>query len=70
MRQIWAFYVILTEIPNGLLVRCPPFDAHFRGTTWSSRAKQRRCTGTNDADSTAKAKNPGLKSLKGAYSVS
>ena len=70
MRQIWAFYVILTEIPNGLLVRCPPFDAHLRGTTWSSRAKQRRCTGTNDADSTAKAKNPGLKSLKGAYRVS
>eukprot|EP00964_Phaeocystis_antarctica_P054778 scaffold32239_cov94-Phaeocystis_antarctica.AAC.2 len=45
MRQIWAFHVSSAKIESGLGVRCPPFSAHFRGTIWSPRPKQRRCAG-------------------------
>ena len=41
MRQIWAFYVILTEIPNGLLVRCPPFDGAFPEHTLVLTSKEK-----------------------------
>ena len=69
MREIWAFYVISAKIESGLGVRCPPFSAHFRGTNWSPRPKQGRCTGTSDADSTGNAKKPGLEPPKGANGV-
>ena len=69
MRQIWAFHVSWAKIESGLGVRCPPFSAHFRGTNWSPRPKQRRCTGTSDADSTGNAKKPGLEPLQGANGV-
>eukprot|EP00964_Phaeocystis_antarctica_P013776 scaffold7565_cov80-Phaeocystis_antarctica.AAC.6 len=69
MREIWAFYVISAKIESGLGVRCPHFSAHFRGTNWSPRPKQRRCTGTSDTDSTGNAKKPGLEPLQGANGV-
>eukprot|EP00964_Phaeocystis_antarctica_P113068 scaffold77143_cov33-Phaeocystis_antarctica.AAC.2 len=63
MRQIWACHVSSANIESGLGVRCPPFSAHFRGTIWSPRPKQRRCTGTNGTESTGSAKKTGLENL-------
>ena len=69
MRQIWAFHVSSAKIESGLGVRCPPFSAHFRGTIWSPRPKQRRCTGTNGTESTGSAKKTGLEPLDGGNGV-
>eukprot|EP00964_Phaeocystis_antarctica_P000181 scaffold104_cov99-Phaeocystis_antarctica.AAC.2 len=50
-------------------VQCPSFSAHFRGTIWSPRPKQRRCPGTNGTESTGGAKKTGLEPLDGGNGV-